>query len=139
MQTIEETRVAPTAPAPVVAAHDLTRQYGSGETAVHALRGVSVEVASGQLTAVMGPSGSGKSTLMHILAGLDKPDAPARSTIAGTAIGELNDTQLTKLRREHIGFIFQFFNLLPMLTAKENIVLPLSIAGVKPDPSGSRS
>jgi putative ABC transport system ATP-binding protein len=121
------------APAPVVTAHDLTRQYGNGETAVHALRGVSVEVASGQLTAVMGPSGSGKSTLMHILAGLDKPTS-GDVYLAGTAIGELNDTKLTKLRREHIGFIFQFFNLLPMLTAKENIVLPLSIAGVKPDP-----
>jgi len=118
--------------ATVVSAHDLTREYGAGETAVHALRGVSVEVASGELTAVMGPSGSGKSTLMHILAGLDKPTA-GDVWIADTKIGELNDTQLTKLRREHIGFIFQFFNLLPMLTAKENIVLPLSIAGEKPD------
>src|SRR5215216_1121830 len=116
--------------APVVTAHELTRQYGAGETAVHALQGVSVEVASGELTAVMGPSGSGKSTLMHILAGLDQPTA-GDVWIAGTKIGELNDTQLTKLRREHIGFIFQFFNLLPMLTAKENIVLPLSIAGEK--------
>ena len=134
MQTLDQaTRFARTAPAPVVTAHDLTRQYGSGETAVRALSGVSVEVASGQLTAVMGPSGSGKSTLMHILAGLDKPTS-GEVHVAGTAIGELNDTQLTKLRREHIGFIFQFFNLLPMLTAKENIVLPLSIAGVKPDP-----
>ena len=126
------------AAAPVVSAHDLTRQYGEGETAVHALRGVSVEVASGELTAVMGPSGSGKSTLMHILAGLDQPTA-GDVWIADTKIGGLNDTQLTKLRREHIGFIFQFFNLLPMLTAKENIVLPLSIAGEKPDPAGSRS
>ena len=80
----------------------------------------------------MGPSGSGKSTLMHILAGLDRPTS-ATVSIAGIAIGDLNDTQLTKLRRTHIGFIFQFFNLLPMLTAKENIVLPLSIAGAKPD------
>jgi len=118
--------------APVVSAQELTRQYGEGETAVHALRGVSVEVAGGELTAVMGPSGSGKSTLMHILAGLDKPTS-GDVYVAGTPIGELNDTQLTKLRREHIGFIFQFFNLLPMLTAKENIVLPLSIAGQKPD------
>src|SRR6266511_113390 len=118
--------------ASVVSARELTRQYGEGETAVHALRGVSVEVASGELTAVMGPSGSGKSTLMHILAGLDRPTA-GDVWIAGTKIGVLNDTQLTRLRREHIGFIFQFFNLLPMLTAKENIVLPLSIAGVKPD------
>src|SRR5215211_7095262 len=98
--------------APVVSAYDLTRQYGDGETAVHALRGVSVEVAGGELTAVMGPSGSGKSTLMHILAGLDKP-TDGEVWIADTKIGGLSDTQLTKLRREHIGFIFQFFNLLP--------------------------
>jgi putative ABC transport system ATP-binding protein len=132
-QLDDKTRSLRPALAPVVTAHDLTRCYGSGETTVHALSGVSVEVASGQLTAVMGPSGSGKSTLMHILAGLDKPTS-GEVYVAGTAIGELKDTQLTKLRREHIGFIFQFFNLLPMLTAKENIVLPLSIAGVKPDP-----
>jgi putative ABC transport system ATP-binding protein len=117
---------------PVVSASDLTRQYGENETAVHALRGVSVDVASGALTAVMGPSGSGKSTLMHILAGLDRPTA-GDVRIADIQIGKLGDTQLTKLRRQHIGFIFQFFNLLPMLTAKENIVLPLSIAGQKPD------
>ncbi len=86
----------------------------------------------GQLTAVMGPSGSGKSTLMHILAGLDKPTS-GDVTIAGTAIGQLNDTELTKLRRKHIGFVFQFFNLLPMLNAEENVVLPLSIAGEKPE------
>jgi putative ABC transport system ATP-binding protein len=116
----------------VVSANDLTRQYGEDETAVHALRGVSVDVASGALTAVMGPSGSGKSTLMHILAGLDRPTA-GDVRIADIQIGALSDTQLTKLRRRHIGFIFQFFNLLPMLTAKENIVLPLSIAGQKPD------
>jgi putative ABC transport system ATP-binding protein len=121
---------APTAA--VVRATGLERRYGKGENAVHALRGVSVEVASGELTAVMGPSGSGKSTLMHILAGLDKPSA-GEVRISGTSIGELSDTELTKLRREHIGFIFQFFNLLPMLTAKENIVLPLLIAGRKPD------
>jgi putative ABC transport system ATP-binding protein len=121
---------APTTP--VVTAQDLVRRYGDGDTAVDALRGVSVEVAGGQLTAVMGPSGSGKSTLMHILAGLDRPTS-GDVFIDGTAIGELNDTQLTKLRRTHIGFIFQFFNLLPMLTAKENILLPLSIAGTKPD------
>jgi putative ABC transport system ATP-binding protein len=84
------------------------------------------------LTAIMGPSGSGKSTLMHILAGLDQPTS-GDVRIAGTAIGELNDAQLTKLRRKHIGFVFQFFNLLPMLTAKDNILLPLSIAGTKPD------
>src|SRR3954465_4728441 len=133
MQLVEYQAEAPEATrATVVSAHDLTRRYGSNETAVDALRGVSVEVASGQLTAVMGPSGSGKSTLMHILAGLDRPTS-GDVYIDGTEIGELNDTQLTKLRRKHIGFIFQFFNLLPMLTAKENIVLPLSIAGTKPD------
>src|SRR3954465_484831 len=133
MQVVEYEAQAPEATrATVVSAHDLTRRYGSGETAVDALRGVSVDVAAGELTAVMGPSGSGKSTLMHILAGLDRPTS-GEVWVAGTAIGELNDTQLTKLRREHIGFIFQFFNLLPMLTAKENIVLPLSIAGEKPD------
>jgi len=133
MQVVEhqaETRAA--APAAVVSAHDLTRRYGSNGIAVDALRGVSVDVPSGELTAVMGPSGSGKSTLMHILAGLDRPTG-GDVWIAGTAIGKLNDTQLTKLRREHIGFIFQFFNLLPMLTAKENILLPLSLAGEKPD------
>src|SRR5215210_6576150 len=119
--------------APVVIARELTRRYGSGETAVDALRGVSVEIEGGALTAVMGPSGSGKSTLMHILAGLDRPTS-GEVSIAGTSIGGLNDNQLTKLRREHIGFIFQFFNLLPMLTAKENIVLPLSIAGEKGEP-----
>ena len=120
------------AAAPVVSAHELTRQFGADETAVQALRGVSVDVTKGELTAVMGPSGSGKSTLMHILAGLDRPTT-GDVWIADTEIGGLNDTQLTKLRREHIGFIFQFFNLLPMLTAKENIVLPLRIAGEKPD------
>ena len=120
------------AAAPVVSAVGLTRRYGEGPTAVDALAGVSVDVAEGELTAVMGPSGSGKSTLMHILAGLDKATS-GEVTIAGTAIGELNDTQLTRLRREHIGFIFQFFNLLPMLTAEENILLPLSLAGEKPD------
>jgi putative ABC transport system ATP-binding protein len=133
MQTV----LAPPAPATtssptVVTASDLTRRYGEGDTAVDALRGVSLEVARGQLTAIMGPSGSGKSTLMHILAGLDRPSS-GEVSIAGTSIGRLNDAQLTKLRREHIGFVFQFFNLLPMLTAKDNILLPLSIAGEKPD------
>jgi putative ABC transport system ATP-binding protein len=117
---------------PVVAAHELRRRYGEGETAVDALRGVSLDVAEGQLTAVMGPSGSGKSTLMHILAGLDTPTS-GEVSIAGTNISKLNDTQLTTLRRQHIGFIFQFFNLLPMLNAEENVVLPLAIAGEKPD------
>ena len=116
----------------VVVAREVTRRYGEGETAVDALRGVSVEVPKGRLTAVMGPSGSGKSTLMHILAGLDKPTSGS-VTVAGTEITTMKDSELTKLRREHIGFVFQFFNLLPMLTAEENIRLPLSIAGEKPD------
>jgi putative ABC transport system ATP-binding protein len=116
----------------VVSARDLTRRYGEGDTAVDALRGVSLDVPRGHMTAVMGPSGSGKSTLMHILAGLDKPTS-GEVEIAGTAISNLNDSELTKLRRKHIGFIFQFFNLLPMLTAEENVVLPLSLAGEKPD------
>ena len=123
----------PAIPAPVVTATDVVRRYGEGDTAVDALRGVSVDIAAGRLTAVMGPSGSGKSTLMHILAGLDKPTA-GEVTVAGVDISNLGDDELTKLRRDHIGFIFQFFNLLPMLTAAENIVLPLKLAGGKPDP-----
>src|SRR6058998_1887676 len=116
----------------VVSGRDLNRRFGEGETAVDALRGVSLDVPKGQLTAVMGPSGSGKSTLMHILAGLDKPTT-GEVEIADTEISKLSDSDLTKLRRQHIGFIFQFFNLLPMLTAEENVVLPLSLAGEKPD------
>jgi putative ABC transport system ATP-binding protein len=117
---------------PVVEAHELTRRYGEGDTAVDALRGVNLEVSRGKLTAVMGPSGSGKSTLMHILAALDKPTS-GYVVLAGNRLGELNDTEITKLRRKHIGFVFQFFNLLPMLTAEENVLLPLTIAGEKPD------
>ncbi|MGH2997198.1 MAG: ABC transporter ATP-binding protein [Gaiellaceae bacterium] len=120
------------APRSVVAATDLTRRYGAGDTAVEALRGVSLEIARGRLTAVMGPSGSGKSTLMHILAGLDRPSSGSVA-VDGVELTSLNDTQLTKLRRRHIGFVFQFFNLLPMLTAEENVLLPLSLAGRKPD------
>jgi putative ABC transport system ATP-binding protein len=116
----------------VVEASGLVRRYGAGETAVHALRGVDLGIAGGRLTAVMGPSGSGKSTLMHILAGLDRP-TEGSVTIAGRDITQLGDNDLTRLRREHIGFIFQFFNLLPMLTAEENVVLPLSLAGEKAD------
>ena len=116
----------------VVSAKDITRRYGEGDTAVDALRGVSLDVTRGQLTAVMGPSGSGKSTLMHILAGLDRP-TEGTVAIDGTDITTLGDTDLTKLRRRHIGFIFQFFNLLPMLTAEENILLPLELAGTKRD------
>jgi putative ABC transport system ATP-binding protein len=117
---------------PAVVARDLARHYGSGETAVHALRGVSLEIEPGRLTAVMGPSGSGKSTLMHILAGLDQPDG-GQVWIGDTEVTGLDDAGLTALRRDHIGFIFQFFNLLPMLTADENILLPLEIAGRKPE------
>jgi putative ABC transport system ATP-binding protein len=115
-----------------VTAHDISRRYGEGDTAVDALAEVSLEIQPGKLTAVMGPSGSGKSTLMHILAALDHPTS-GYVTIAGTKLGQLNDKEITKIRRRHIGFIFQFFNLLPMLTAEENIVLPLSLAGDKPD------
>jgi putative ABC transport system ATP-binding protein len=116
----------------VVTASDLVRRYGEGDAHVDALRGVSLEIEEGCLTAIMGPSGSGKSTLMHILAGLDKP-TEGSVRIAGLEITSMNDRELTRLRREHIGFVFQFFNLLPMLTAEENVVLPLSIAGVKRD------
>jgi putative ABC transport system ATP-binding protein len=116
----------------VIEAHDVTRRYGEGGAAVDALRGVSLDVAAGQFAAVMGPSGSGKSTLMHILAGLDRPTSGTVS-VDGTEITELNDKHLTLLRRHNIGFIFQFFNLLPTLTAEENILLPLQIAGAKPD------
>ena len=116
----------------VVAADDVTRVYGEGETAVHALRGIDLAVERGKLTAIMGPSGSGKSTLMHILAALDRPTSGV-VTLAGTRLGDLGDTAITKLRREHIGFVFQFFNLLPMLSADENVVLPLRLAGEKPD------
>jgi putative ABC transport system ATP-binding protein len=116
----------------VVSARGITRRYGEGDTAVDALRGVDLDIERGKLTAVMGPSGSGKSTLMHILAGLDKPTA-GDVLIDGTNITKLNDADLTRLRRKHIGFVFQFFNLLPMLSAEENVLLPLSISGEKPD------
>jgi putative ABC transport system ATP-binding protein len=117
----------------VVGTSGVTRRFGEGQTAVTALRDVSVEIERGKLTAVMGPSGSGKSTLMHILAGLDKP-TEGSVTIEGQEISGMGDDELTRLRRDHIGFVFQFFNLLPMLTARENMVLPLAIAGRQPDP-----
>ena len=116
----------------ILAAVDVSKRYGERDTAVDALRSVSLEIETGQLTAIMGPSGSGKSTLMHILAGLDRPTA-GTVTVAGVEITGMNDNELTRLRREHIGFVFQFFNLLPMLTAEENVLLPLSIAGRKPE------
>ncbi|AGL18595.1 ABC transporter ATP-binding protein [Actinoplanes sp. N902-109] len=114
-------------------AEEVWKVYGSGEARVVALRGVSAEFGQGRFTAIMGPSGSGKSTLMHCLAGLDKVD---RGTvhIGGTEISGLNDKALTRLRRDRVGFIFQQFNLLPTLSAAENIRLPLDIAGRKPDP-----
>jgi putative ABC transport system ATP-binding protein len=118
----------------VVNATDLVRRFGEGETAVDALRGVSLTVHKGELVAVMGPSGSGKSTLMHLMAALDKPTSGTVS-IAGEDVGSLSDRDVTLLRRRHIGFVFQFFNLLPMLSAEENILLPLSIASEKPDPA----
>jgi putative ABC transport system ATP-binding protein len=121
-------------PIGVVVARDLSRRYGAGDTAVDALRGVSLSIPRGHLTAVMGPSGSGKSTLMHILAGLDKPTS-GNVEIDGIELTTLKDNDLTRLRRKHIGFVFQFFNLLPMLTAEENVLLPLSIAGEKPEPA----
>jgi putative ABC transport system ATP-binding protein len=118
--------------APAVTARSLTRRYGQGATAVDALKGVDLSIRSGEMVAVMGPSGSGKSTLMHLLAGLDAPDAGSVH-IAGRDITRMSDRELTKLRRTHIGFVFQSFNLLPTLTAEENVTLPLSIAGRKPD------
>jgi putative ABC transport system ATP-binding protein len=118
----------------VVTANEITRRYGEGDTAVDALRGVTLDVEQGKLTAVMGPSGSGKSTLMHILAALDRPTS-GHVTIAGRRLGQLSDKEVTKIRRQHIGFVFQFFNLLPMLTAAENIQLPLTLAGRKPEKS----
>ena len=114
--------------AAVVSAREVTRRYGEGDAAVDALRGVTLDIVPGQFAAVMGPSGSGKSTLMHILAGLDKPTHGVVE-IAGTDITNLSDSRLTLLRRHQVGFIFQFFNLLPMLTAEENILLPLRLAG----------
>jgi len=127
--------VAPLAPASAaVAAHNLTRRYGDGDSAVEAVRGVSLEVPAGQFTAIMGPSGSGKSTLMHLLAGLDRP-TEGTVAIGGEDITAMGDKQLTLLRRKHIGFVFQAFNLVPTLSAEENITLPLWIAGNKIDRS----
>lgn len=116
----------------IVEAQDVCRRYGEGEAAVDALAGVSVEFPAGRFAAIMGPSGSGKSTLMHILAGLDRPTS-GTVRIAGVELTGLGDRELTQLRRERVGFIFQTFNLLPVLNAEENILLPLSIAGRKPD------
>src|SRR5882724_3283671 len=114
--------------APAARAVDLHKTYGSGQAAVHALAGVNVTFERGRFTAVMGPSGSGKSTLMHCMAGLDRPTS-GQVFVGGADIGKLDDGGLTKLRRDRIGFIFQSFNLVPTLTAAENIALPLSLAG----------
>ena len=122
---------APLSTGTAVAAAGLTRTYGAGDSAVHALRGVSLDLPAGQFTAVMGPSGSGKSTLMHLLAGLDTPSAGSVE-VAGHDITRMKDRDLTRLRRKHIGFVFQSFYLLPTLSAEENVVLPVAIAGRKP-------
>jgi putative ABC transport system ATP-binding protein len=116
----------------IVTAQDLHRTYGTGEAVVHALDGVDVNIDDRRFVAVMGPSGSGKSTLMHVLAGLDRPTS-GTVEIAGTEVTKLDDKALTELRRDKVGFIFQAFNLLPILTAEENILLPLSLAGRTPD------
>jgi putative ABC transport system ATP-binding protein len=116
----------------IVTVENITRCYGEGDTAVNALRGVSLEVERGKLTAVMGPSGSGKSTLMHILAGLDRPSG-GTVVLDGVDITRMSEKKLTLFRRQKIGFVFQFFNLLPMLSAEENVLLPLDIAGEKVD------
>ena len=113
-------------------AANVSKSYGGGDAAVHALDDVSVSLAAGEFTAIMGPSGSGKSTLMHTIAGLDSLTS-GQVFIGDTDLSTLNDRQLTVLRRERVGFIFQAFNLIPTLTAVENITLPLTLAGRKPD------
>jgi putative ABC transport system ATP-binding protein len=132
MDTTGRTDVAGDGRPPIVTADDLRRRYGEGTAAVDALAGVSLAFERGRFNAIMGPSGSGKSTLMHILAGLDRPTSGS-VVLDGVDLGTLDDSDLTQLRRDKLGFIFQFFNLLPTLTAGENIVLPLSIAGREPD------
>jgi putative ABC transport system ATP-binding protein len=117
---------------PIVSTTELRRVYGEGETAVHALRGITTGFPSGQFAAIMGPSGSGKSTLMHLLAGLDRPTAGS-VVVDGSEVANLDDKGLTRLRRDRLGFVFQAFNLVPVLTAEENILLPLTLAGKKPD------
>jgi putative ABC transport system ATP-binding protein len=130
--SIRITSVNATATSLIVSAVDLRRTYGEGDAAVHALAGVSVDFHAGGYTAVMGPSGSGKSTLMHLLAGLDRPTSGSVA-VDGTELSDLDDSALTKLRRDRIGFIFQAFNLVPVLNAEENILLPLTLAGRDPD------
>ncbi len=120
--------------APAVVGHGVERAFGEGSAQVHALRGVDVSFARGSFSAIMGPSGSGKSTLMHVLAGLDAPTG-GEVKIAGTRLAGLSDREMTQLRRERIGFVFQSYNLLPVLSAEENIVLPVTIGGGHPDPA----
>ena len=128
-----DTSPAPQNPTAVAArAIDAVKTYGSGDTAVHALAGITVDLVAGQFTAIMGPSGSGKSTLMHCLAGLDELTSGS-VWIEGTDLTKLREKDLTKLRRDRVGFVFQAFNLIPTLTAEENIVLPMSLAGRDPD------
>jgi putative ABC transport system ATP-binding protein len=117
----------------IVSTTELQRVYGEGETAVHALRGVTVAFPAGQFAAIMGPSGSGKSTLMHLLAGLDRPTSGS-VVVDEQELANLDDGALTKLRRDKLGFVFQAFNLVPVLSAEENILLPLTLAGRKPSP-----
>ncbi len=117
---------------PIVSTTELRRVYGEGETAVHALRGITTGFPSGQFAAIMGPSGSGKSTLMHLLAGLDRPTAGS-VLVDDSELANLDDKALTRLRRDRLGFVFQAYNLVPVLTAEENILLPLTLAGKKPD------
>jgi len=126
-ELIENLRTAPAAHAV-----DLRKTYGTGQAAVHALAGVSVTFERGRFTAVMGASGSGKSTLMQCMAGLDRPTS-GQSLVGGLDIGRLDDAGLTQLRRDRIGFVFQYFNLVPTLTAAENITLPVALAGAKVD------
>jgi putative ABC transport system ATP-binding protein len=121
-----------TSASPIVSTAELRKVYGEGETAVQALRGVTVAFPAGQFAAIMGPSGSGKSTLMHLLAGLDRPTAGS-VVVDGAELANLDDRALTRLRRDRLGFVFQAFNLVPVLSAQENILLPLTLAGRKPD------
>ena len=130
LAVIEAGTVTPTET--IVACEGLSRRYGEGDAAVDALRGVTLQFPAGEMTAIVGPSGSGKSTLMHLLAGLDKPTA-GKAWIDDVEVTALDDTGMTKLRREKLGFIFQFFNLVPVLDAAENIELPLRIAGTDVD------
>jgi len=124
--------IAPTRTGIAAETHDLVKTYGYGDALVHALDGVDLTIAAGRFTAIMGPSGSGKSTLMHCLAGLDTPTSGS-VVVAGRELAEMDDTTLTRFRRDHVGFVFQAFNLLPMLTAKQNILLPVDLAGAKVD------